>query len=188
MTQDRSFIVRPKLIGRVLLEADLVSPPQLDVALHDRLAYPDFRLGEILAMRGWLKSETADFFAEDWLELTRKQIRKPLGYYLQKSALLETKHIETILKEHKHTGVRFGTVAVLQGLLKSKTLDFFLTYLFPQEVNASPLLSKHQPNYNIEQQSTRENSNLKGFENIYENQENISLTESFEETEIIWID
>ena len=56
----------PKRLGMILLEADLVSVSQIQVALQDQLYRPDLLLGEILATRGWINPETADFFAQDW--------------------------------------------------------------------------------------------------------------------------
>ena len=135
------ILIQPKSLGMVLQEAHLVSLPQIELALQDQIYYPYLRLGEILALRGWIKQETADFFAQEWWTLTKHRTRKPLGYYLQKSALIEEKHIEAILEEQRITGIRFGSVAVLQGLLNSQTLDFFLNYLFPREVGASSLVA-----------------------------------------------
>ena len=177
MSED--FSIQPKLLGMVLQEASLVSKPQIDLALQDQSYYPNLRLGEIFAMRGWLKQETADFFAQNWLNLVKQSTRKPLGYYLQQSALLEEKHIEAILKEQRITGIRFGSVAVLQGLLKSKTLDFFLMYLFPKELGSSSLVSKYQINAQQHQQSLNTTQNTE-----YQ----ISQDIEDEEPEIIWID
>ncbi len=130
----------PKRLGMILLEADLVSVSQIQVALQDQIYRPDLLLGEILATRGWINSETADFFAQDWSYLLqhKQELSKPLGWYLQQAALLKEEDIQLILNEQKSSGIRFGTVAVLQGILKSTTLDFFLMYLFPQELSVSP--------------------------------------------------
>ncbi|MGK7914390.1 MAG: hypothetical protein AB4038_02430 [Prochloraceae cyanobacterium] len=132
------YSICPKRLGIVLLEADLVSVAQIEVALHDQVHSPDLRLGEILAIRGWIKQETADFFAQDWPDLIKQKSRKRLGWYLQQAALLKKEDINKILEEQRVTGIRFGTVAVLQGFLKSTTLDFFLMYLFPKEFKVSP--------------------------------------------------
>ena len=133
--------IRP--IGEILREADLVSAYQLDLALQDRENFPHLRLGEIMAMRGWIDPRTADFFVEDWSQIVRDENRQPIGYYLVKSALLQPEQIETILEEQKNTGIRFGTIAVMQGLLKSTTLDFFLMSLYPQELATSPFITMH---------------------------------------------
>ena len=57
-------IIQPKPLGLVLQEANLLAVPQIQLALRDQISYPYLRLGEILAMRGWIKQETADFFAQ----------------------------------------------------------------------------------------------------------------------------
>ena len=138
--QKPALDLMPKRLGTILLEADLVSVAQIQVALQDQAYRPDLLLGEILATRGWINPETADFFAQHWLRILqhKQQLSKPLGWYLKEAALLKDKDIQLILNEQKSTGIRFGTVAVLQGILKSTTLDFFLMYLFPQEFDVSP--------------------------------------------------
>ena len=143
INQSHPLEIEPKRIGTILREADLVSLHQLDLALKDQAQFPNLRLGEILAMRGWIKSETADFFVQDWSKIVTDRDRKPLGYYLVQSALLKPEQIEIILQEQKSTGIRFGTIAVMQGLLKSTTLDFFLMNLFPRELNRSPFASMY---------------------------------------------
>lgn len=136
--------LQPKRIGTILREADLVSIPQLDLALRDQSNFPDMRLGEILAMRGWIKPETADFFVQDWSQVLTKKDRQPLGQYLIQSALLEPEQLKIILEEQKYTGIRFGTIAVMQGVLKSTTLDFFLMHLFPKEITVSPFVNMYR--------------------------------------------
>ena len=190
MSKYRSFAIQPKPLGMVLREADLVSIPQLKLALESQIDYPYLRLGEILAVRGWLKPETADFFAQDWAQLVQQRTSEPLGYYLEKSALLELNQIEAVLEEQRATGIRFGTVAVLQGLLKSTTLDFFLMYLFPQEVGVSPFAGKYRINCQRYQQSPQriavlENQTQKTI--IQPGQNQLQLEEQ-SEAEIIWID
>ena len=182
-------LIQPKSLGMVLQEAHLVSLPQIELALRDQIYYPYLRLGEILAIRGWIKQETADFFAQDWWTLTKQRNRKPLGYYLQKSALVEEKQIEAILEEQRLTGIRFGSVAVLQGLLNSQTLDFFLNYLFPKEADAPFFVGKYQINYRKYQHSNNRVLIADGFKQTTSNrlQQNEPQVEELEETEIKWI-
>jgi hypothetical protein len=142
--QSHILDIKPKKIGTILREADLVSIPQLDLALRDQEYFPDLRLGEILAMRGWIKSETADFFVRDWSTIIQDKSRQPLGQYLVKSGLIEPTQLEALLEEQKYTGIRFGTIAVMQGFLKSTTLDFFLMYLFPKEITVSPFVNMYR--------------------------------------------
>jgi hypothetical protein len=142
--QSHVLEIKSKKIGTILREADLVSIPQLDLALRDQEYFPDLRLGEILAMRGWIKSETADFFVQDWSKIIQDKSRQPLGQYLVRSGLIEPIQLEAVLEEQKYTGIRFGTIAVMQGLLKSTTLDFFLMYLFPKEITVSPFVNMYR--------------------------------------------
>ena len=51
-----------KPIGEKLEEAGLISKYQIEVALIDQVSYIESKFGEILALRGWLKQQTIDFF------------------------------------------------------------------------------------------------------------------------------
>lgn len=126
-------------LGDILHEAGLISPSQLEIALYEQGAYQDLKIGEILALHGWLKQETADFFAEQWLQaLQGGQRRHPLGYFLLAAGLLEEPQLTQILREQLQTGMRLGALAVLQGWVKQPTIDFFLKHLAPTELNVSP--------------------------------------------------
>ncbi|MEL7077888.1 MAG: hypothetical protein AAFY50_00585 [Cyanobacteria bacterium J06648_1] len=140
----RLLAVQTKLLGETLQEADLISPWQIEAALQDKLQYPDLKLGEILAQKEFIKSTTADFFAQDWTRAVIESEKNALGYYLQQAAILDHQQVEFVLAQQKISGVRFGTVAVLQGFLKSTTLDFFLANLFPQEFDVSPFVNLHR--------------------------------------------
>jgi hypothetical protein len=120
-----------KPIGEILQEADLVSPAQIEVALRDQTIYQDMRMGEILALRGWLKLETADFFVDRWPSLLRQKDKQPLGFYLQEAGLIDDQQVKEILGLQKQEGhwVRFGKIAVVKGLASQKTIDFFLNNL-----------------------------------------------------------
>lgn len=50
-----------KPLGRYLVEAGLLTPAQIEVALMDQ-ACTQMRFGEILAARGWVKQQTIDYF------------------------------------------------------------------------------------------------------------------------------
>jgi hypothetical protein len=129
-------------LGAILEEAALVSHAQIEVALRDQMYYSDLKLGEILALRGWIKQETADFFVV-YLPTLRKQVeKKPIGHYLQDAALLSEDQIKSILDEQKHTLVRFGALAVLKGYLKQGTVDFFVRYLYPEHQKGSLFMEK----------------------------------------------
>ncbi len=97
-----------------------------------------------MAKKAIIKPETADFFAQDWSKVVIQPEKDALGYYLRQAAILSSAQIEVILAEQRSTGVRFGTVAVFQGFLKSTTLDFFLANLFPEELHVSPFINMSQ--------------------------------------------
>ena len=122
-----------KPVSFLLLEADIVSPAQLQVAMHDQEIYEDLQIEDILALRGWIAEETIDFFTNQWPDILSGCQTQPLGFYLQAAGLLNGEQIEGILIEQKHLGIKFGSMAVLKGWLKQTTLDFFLRYITPQQ-------------------------------------------------------
>ncbi|MCM1984830.1 hypothetical protein [Lyngbya confervoides] len=119
-------------IGQILLDAHLISEAKLQVALYERQIFTS-RLGEILVVHGWAKPETVEFFAEQWRFLCEQTVRYPLGQYFVAAGLIDPGQIDQILWAQTHVGCRFGTTAVLLGLVKQGTLDFFLTHLFPHQ-------------------------------------------------------
>jgi tetratricopeptide (TPR) repeat protein len=119
-----------KPLGAVLQKADLISTEQIEIALQRQTrAEHSKRLGEILASQGWIKQETANFFAEQWPTLLNEKQQQPLGQYLKKAFLLNEDQIKTILSEQKRTGLRFGTLVALKGWIKQTTIDFFVDSL-----------------------------------------------------------
>jgi hypothetical protein len=123
-----------KPLGEILQEAGLITTPQLELALRDQMYYEDMRLGEILALRGWIKQDTADFFVQEWFKLINKRIEHPLGFYLKKAGLLSEEDIKVILMEQNKHYLRFGDTAVKQGLINPNTVNFFLQNLFPSQI------------------------------------------------------
>ena len=86
----------PKPLGFILQEAGLITPAQVEVALQDQQYY-QLPFGEILSLHGWIRQETADFFAEAWPTLFLSSYLQPLGYYLRSAALLSDEQIQLIL-------------------------------------------------------------------------------------------
>jgi hypothetical protein len=132
-------------IGELLRQAYLITPTQLEEALLEQSQNPQQRLGEILARKGLIKQETADFFAQKWLEIlndTDCPSRHPLGYYLREAGLLDEVQIQSIVDEQKKRSlwVRLGAMAVLKGWLAQSTVDFFLENLYPEESEDSPFI------------------------------------------------
>lgn len=120
-------IVKP--LGLVLQQAGLVSSEQVQIALAARGVSPQTKIGEIMAIKGWIQQQTADFFAEQWPQLIDQQLDRPLGQYLKAAGLLNDAQIDTILKIQKTTGQKFGAIAVIKGLIAQQTIDFFLEQL-----------------------------------------------------------
>ncbi|NJO94405.1 MAG: hypothetical protein HC820_08875, partial [Hydrococcus sp. RM1_1_31] len=132
----------PKPLGLLLQEADLISAAQIEVALQDQNFDRDLKIGEILALRGWLKQQTADFFAQHWATVGQQKVPAPLGYYLKSAGLLNEEQIQILLSEQNRIGLRLGALAVLKGWLKPSTLEFFLKHLCPQRQLESPFIQK----------------------------------------------
>ena len=121
-----------KPLGQLLSEAGLISAQQIEIALKDQIMnHPNRKIGEILADRGWIEQETADFFVEQWHGLVNQPQKHPLVYYLKAAALLTEEQIESILEERNNSDkkVRFHHLAIQKGLLKPDTVDFFLINL-----------------------------------------------------------
>ena len=170
-------VLYPPKLGEILQEAELITAAQVEVALHNQNQRLGMLLGEILALHGWIKQDTADFFVDQWPRLVNQTDRKRLGDYLQAAALLEEEQINAILKEQWQTGVKFGSLVVLRGWLKPATIDFFLTYLFPHQLSEGPLISRRS----FEQQT----SDAMGHS--YANRI-LAQTELFPDKDIRWID
>jgi hypothetical protein len=65
-----------KRLGSYLIDAGLLSPSQVDVALNDQ-ASTGLRFGEIIVERGWVKQQTIDYLHRKIIELER-EIGQPL--------------------------------------------------------------------------------------------------------------
>lgn len=129
MTNQSSNLHKP--LGQILIEAGLISINQIEIVLREQ-EETGLRIGEILVSHGWIKQSTVDFFAEEWRSLVSEKERKPLVYYFQQAYLLDKEQIAAIirLQKLKHQKVRFHHLAVEQGYLKQKTVDFLLAHLF----------------------------------------------------------
>lgn len=75
--------MRPKRLGSYLLDAGLITPDQVTVALNDQQA-TGMRLGEVLVARGWVKEQTIEWIMkkvilpekqafQEWEEKQRQQ-------------------------------------------------------------------------------------------------------------------
>jgi hypothetical protein len=71
-----SYDPTDKRLGSYLIDAGLLSPYQVDVALNDQ-ASTGLRFGEIIVERGWVKQQTIDYLHRKIIELER-EIGQPL--------------------------------------------------------------------------------------------------------------
>ena len=62
----------PKRLGSYLLDAGLLNPDQVNVALNDQKA-TGMRFGEVLVVRGWLKEQTIEWVMQQVVEPERQQ-------------------------------------------------------------------------------------------------------------------
>ena len=88
---------------------------------------------EILALRGWIKQDTADFFVQEWHRLISGRREHPLGFYFQRAGLLTEQDIKAILIEQHQLSLRFGDTAIKKGLVNPNTVNFFIQNLFPSQ-------------------------------------------------------
>jgi hypothetical protein len=137
MVMSKPKTSQKKRLGETLLDANLISETQIEIALREQAQAPQKRIGDILVSKGWIRQETVDFFADEWQEILNQQERKSskqLGYYLQKAALLDEKELRMLIEEQKQGSlwIRLGALASLKGFLHQSTIDFFLEHLFPE--------------------------------------------------------
>jgi hypothetical protein len=100
------------------------------------------RIGEILALRGWIAEETVDFFELLWDMRKQQANRQNIGQYFVEARLMTEAQVEDVLAEQRSSPLRFGEIAVLKGYLKQETVRFFVKHLFPdklQVAKVSPL-------------------------------------------------
>ncbi|WP_052049720.1 hypothetical protein [Leptolyngbya sp. KIOST-1] len=129
-------------LGELLQRAGLLSSAQLQVVLQDQQWQPDLRIGDILELRGWVKRDAIDFFAEQWPQLVAGGRDNPIGYYFQQAGLLDAHQVDALLREQAQAGLRIGALAVLRGWLSQETLDWFLQSLAPEESAASIFMKR----------------------------------------------
>ena len=65
-----------KRLGGYLVEAGLLTPAQIDVALNDQ-KLTGMRFGEILAARGWVKQQTIEYLMHKVVMPEQKSVKQP---------------------------------------------------------------------------------------------------------------
>jgi hypothetical protein len=91
-----SYDPTDKRLGSYLIDAGLLSPSQVDVALNDQ-ASTGLRFGEIIVERGWVKQQTIDYLHRKIIELER-EIGQPLD-----KGVVQTSY--SLRKQRKTNGV-----------------------------------------------------------------------------------
>lgn len=154
------------LIGEILLDAGIVSEHQIQVALEEQKWNPNLRFGEILAFHGWVSQETSDFFADKKYDLIDSSGSHPIGFYFREASLLNEEQIQKILVEQKKIGYKFGEIAVLNGFVETKTVDFFLDRFGPRLKSLQPMESPIISHQEREEDSSEGVGNI-GSDNIH---------------------
>ncbi len=81
----RSPVPQQKRLGGYLVEAGLLTPAQVSVALNDQ-KITGMRFGEILAARGWVKQQTIEYLMKKVILPEKKALEN------SRARLLETNH------------------------------------------------------------------------------------------------
>jgi len=111
---------RKKRLGGYLVEAGLLTPAQVDVALNDQ-KMTGMRFGEILAARGWVKQQTIEYLMQKVILPEQESIRhQPVGNE-HDTKLVRNKRLEdpAIVRENGSDG---NEKAVRRDLPISKPL------------------------------------------------------------------
>jgi|GEM_PF-3860748 len=116
-------------LGAWLVDAGLLTPYQVKVALVDQQYQPHYRFGEVLLARGWIKAATLEFFLHLERAFTPEFHRLKLGQRLQEAGLVSEADIQSAIAQQKHQQpLRLGQILFLKGLIQPKTADFFAQF------------------------------------------------------------
>lgn len=183
-------------LGTVLQQAGLVSAAQVSLALQEQ-TINQHRLGDLLCEHGWIHEPTAHFFAEQWPTLFHDPDLLPIGQYLRRAHLLTDTQIDYLLEQQHLTQLRFGVLAVANGWIKLKTINFFLTHLHLQDIPQSqpsesdqainfdtPEYWQHLREYFLENELANPYSLLQIYEQILTHYD-ISFTGDLEQTALL---
>ncbi|HHP7230061.1 MAG TPA: tetratricopeptide repeat protein [Xenococcaceae cyanobacterium] len=185
-----TLIVKP--LGLVLQKAGLISLEQVKIALEAKKTLPNCKIGEILAIRGWIKPETANFFAEQWPKLLLNQELQPIGQYLKAAGFISDRQIEQTLQQQANSQLKFGDYAVLQGWISRSTLNFLLQQLAlirDNQITTTTLQNCQDFNriesYILHNQQCDPNDLLKLYQQIRQQGAVLSVDNRLEEQELI---
>jgi hypothetical protein len=88
-----SYDPADKRLGSYLIDAGLLTPSQVDVALNDQYS-TGMRFGDIIVERGWVKKQTIEYLYRKVIELER-EIGQPLNKGVVKTSYSLHQHRKT---------------------------------------------------------------------------------------------
>ena len=95
---------KQKPLGAYLVEAGLITPNQVEIALNEQKVNRR-RLGEILVLRGWVKQQTIEYLMENVVLPERRAVKENRGYRESKEAGGEkdratSRHAPSVIKKN----------------------------------------------------------------------------------------
>ncbi|EKQ68447.1 hypothetical protein OsccyDRAFT_2981 [Leptolyngbyaceae cyanobacterium JSC-12] len=92
-SEEPTSFPRKKRLGGYLVEAGLLTPAQVDVALNDQ-KMTGMRFGEILAARGWVKQQTIEYLMQKVILPEQESMRNQQESHERDAKLVRNKQVE----------------------------------------------------------------------------------------------
>lgn len=115
-----------KRLGSYLVDAGLVSPAQIDVALNDQEFMDNMRLGDILVTRGWIKQQTLDYLIEKIVEPEQQRARQSVlqaAMVTRPDPRMNRSHPEVVSQSVSQPRYPQPTVAQARSLDGARTIE-----------------------------------------------------------------
>lgn len=133
-----------RLLGRILLDGEFISPQDLDAALAEQKQSNE-RLGEVLVRMGALERKDLDVVLAVQADLSSKKdakniaagVRQLLGELLLQARIITPLQLDSVLKEQQQTGEKLGAILVRFGFLTPEELETLLAFQQHQEGGAA---------------------------------------------------
>ena len=108
-----------------LRATELISHHQLEIARMEQLTRRDGSTAvEILVEKEWIGAATVRFFESVLLQLSTRQNKRPISYYLQLAGLLTPAQVAALHQSRQLTGISFEEAAESKGWVKQHTIFF----------------------------------------------------------------
>lgn len=130
------------VLGHYLIEAGLLTPNQVNVALVDQ-EESGMHFSQILVARNWLKEQTVDFFVKRVIrakDYPAASTAKPLGGYLVEAGLISPAQVNVALADQEESEMRFGQILVARNWIKEQTIDFIIDKVIRPEQKGFQLI------------------------------------------------